>query len=213
MIPIELLIPFMLASIVLIASPGPDNLFVITQSAIHGSKTGILVTFGLVTGLIFHTSAVAFGVAALLQTSEWAFTGLKIVGALYLLYLAWQAFNAHKTDLKGEKLLARSPWQLYRRGIIMNITNPKVSIFFLAFLPQFVTTDDGSIAAQVFLLGAVFAVLGLSIFVVFALLAGKIGRWLNQSATAQLYINRSAGLVFVGLAINLLVSNQQIESK
>jgi len=212
MIPIESLIPFMLASIVLIASPGPDNVFVITQSAMHGSKTGILVTLGLVSGLIFHTSAVAFGVAALLQTSELAFTLLKIVGALYLIYLAWQAFNAHKTKLNGEKLLARSPWQLYRRGIIMNITNPKVTIFFLAFLPQFVSAHEGAIAGQVFLLGAVFAALGLSIFIVFALLAGKIGRWLNQSEKAQLYINRSAGLVFVGLALNLLFSNERIES-
>ncbi|MBN2864852.1 MAG: LysE family translocator [Thiotrichales bacterium] len=211
MIPIESLIPFMLASIILIASPGPDNLFVITQSAIHGSKTGILVTLGLVTGLIFHTSAVAFGVAALLQTSDIAFTILKTVGALYLIYLAWQAFSAHKTKIKGEKLPPRSASQLYRRGIIMNITNPKVSIFFLAFLPQFVAPENGAIAGQVFVLGAVFAALGLSIFIVFSLLAGKIGTWLNQSEKAQLYINRVAGVVFIGLALNLLTTSNHIE--
>jgi len=210
MIPIESLIPFILASAILAASPGPDNIFVLTQSAIHGSKAGILVTLGLGTGLIFHTSAVAFGVAALLQTSDLAFTILKTVGALYLLYLAWQAFNAHKTKLSGQHLPARTSMQLYRRGIIMNLTNPKVSMFFLAFLPQFISPNNGSVAEQVFILGAVFAAVGLSIFFVLSLLASKIGTFLNQSDKAQLYLNRVAGIVFIGLALNLLISSNKI---
>ena len=210
MIPIESLIPFILASAVLAASPGPDNVFVITQSALHGSRTGVLVTLGLGTGLIFHTSAVAFGVAALLQTSEWAFTVLKTVGALYLIYLAYQAFNAHSSPLNAQKNVPRSALQLYRRGIIMNLTNPKVSLFFLAFLPQFVSTANGTIATQVFVLGAVFAAVGLSIFFVFALLASKIGHWLNQSDKAQRTLHRTAGIVFIGLAVNLLLTKTQL---
>jgi threonine/homoserine/homoserine lactone efflux protein len=207
-IPVESLITFIIASIFLIASPGPDNIFVITQSAIHGSRTGILVTLGLVSGLIFHTSAVAFGVAAIIKTSPFAFMALKTVGALYLLFLAWQAFTAHKTKLKTDQQVPHSALKLYRRGIIMNVTNPKVTIFFLAFLPQFVSADNGPVIGQVFMLGGVFMVLGLSIFVVFALLASKLGKWLNQSDKAQLILNRLAGTVFVTLALNLLFSNK-----
>ncbi|MDX1352477.1 MAG: LysE family translocator [Thiomicrorhabdus sp.] len=205
MIPADSLITFIIASLVLINSPGPDLLFVITQSAIHGARTGILVTLGLVSGLIFHTSLVAFGVAAIILTSEFAFTALKILGAMYLLYLAWQAFHAHSEKLSAEKNIPKTAFQLYRRGIIMNITNPKVTVFFLAFLPQFVSADNGSVISQVFIFGAIFMALGLSSFIAISLAAGKLGNWLNQSEKAQLYLNRFASLVFVGLALNLLI--------
>ena len=205
MIPADSLIPFIIASLVLINSPGPDLIFVITQSAIHGPKTGISVTLGLVSGLIFHTSLVAFGVAAIILASHLAFTVLKALGAIYLLYLAWQAFNAHSEKLKAEKNIPKTAFQLYRRGIIMNITNPKVTVFFLAFLPQFVSAENGPVISQVFILGAIFMALGLSSFITISLVAGKLGNWLNQSEKAQLYLNRIAGLVFVGLAINLLI--------
>lgn len=205
MIPVDSLIPFIIASLVLINSPGPDLIFVVTQSAVHGAKTGILVTFGLVSGLIFHTLLVAFGVAAIIMTSEFAFTLLKTLGAMYLLYLAWQAFRAHSEKLKAEKNIQKTAFQLYRRGIIMNITNPKVTVFFLAFLPQFVSADNGSVVEQVFMLGAIFMVLGLTSFIAISLAAGKLGNWLNRSEKAQLYLNRIAGVVFIGLAINLLI--------
>jgi len=205
--PIESIITFIFASIVLIISPGPDLIFVITQSAINGSRTGILVTLGLCTGLIAHTSAVAFGVAALLQTSEFAFTILKTLGAMYLLYLAWQAFHAQSSKLQTETNISKTALQLYRRGILMNLTNPKVTIFFLAFLPQFVSADNGSIASQVFILGAIFMALGLILFIGISLVAGKLGNWLNRSEKAQIYLNRFAALVFVGLAAKLLTSS------
>jgi len=205
--PIESIITFIFASIVLIISPGPDLIFVITQSAINGSRTGILVTLGLCTGLIAHTSAVAFGVAAILHTSELAFTILKTLGSMYLLYLAWQAFHAHSTKLQAEKNITKTAFQLYRRGILMNLSNPKVTIFFLAFLPQFFSSENGSIAFQVFILGAIFMVLGLILFIGISLVAGKLGNWLNRSEKAQVYLNRFAALVFVGLALKLLTSS------
>lgn len=211
MVPIESLIPFIIASAVLVVSPGPDNIYVITQSALNGSRTGILITLGLVSGLIFHTSAVAFGVAALLLASEVAFTLLKIVGALYLIYLAYQAFTAGSTKLTTEKSKPRTAIQLYRRGVIMNVTNPKVSIFFLAFLPQFISLENGSIVGQVFTLGAVFAIVGLSTFIMIALLASKIGDWLTQSDRAQRYLNRTAGVVFISLALALLLTSAGVQ--
>ncbi|MEW8259785.1 MAG: LysE family translocator, partial [Candidatus Thiodiazotropha taylori] len=100
-----------------------------------------------------------------------------------------------------------SPLQLYRRGIIMNVTNPKVSIFFLAFLPQFANPQQGQVAQQIMLLGSLFILVTLVTFGVIAFLAGSLGRWLNQSAKAQQYLNRIAGLVFIALALNLLFSD------
>ena len=133
MIPIDILGTYFLACLVLAIVPGPDNIFVLTQSALQGKKAGLLVVLGLCTGLLFHTSAVALGVAVIFKTSELAFTLLKAAGAAYLLYLAWGAFRSGAACTDGNGISALGSGQLYRRGIFMNITNPKVSIFFLAF--------------------------------------------------------------------------------
>jgi threonine/homoserine/homoserine lactone efflux protein len=137
MIPLDILSVFFAASFLLALAPGPDNLFVLTQAAIRGWRAGLAITAGLCTGLLVHTAAVAFGVAAIVQASTIAFAGLKLIGAAYLLYLAWQAFHAPAESLELTTGPAVPLFPLYCRGIIMNITNPKVSIFFLAFLPQF----------------------------------------------------------------------------
>ncbi|MCP3667214.1 MAG: LysE family translocator [Gammaproteobacteria bacterium] len=207
MIPIESLSAFLLASILLGLAPGPDNIFVLTQSALYGRKSGILVTIGLCTGLIVHTSAVALGVAAVFQASAIAFTALKIVGALYLLYLAWQAFSASVSKLDNTQSNQLSACKLYQRGILMNITNPKVSIFFLAFLPQFADPDYGPVAQQIFILGAWFILVTLIVFGGIALLAGTLGKWMSHSPGAQIWLNRIAGTVFAGLAIKLATTN------
>ncbi len=206
MIPLESVATFIIASALLSIAPGPDNIFVLTQSALYGKKSGILVMLGLCTGLIVHTAAVAFGVAAIFQTSVVAFTLLKAVGVIYLLYLAWQAFRASVSPLAASQSNARSSGDLYRRGIIMNITNPKVSIFFLAFLPQFAAPDYGDLAPQIFLLGAIFIGVALVIFSGIALLAGALGAWLNHLPKAQIYLNRIAGVVFTGLALKLMTA-------
>jgi len=206
MIPIESITPFLIASALLSIAPGPDNIFVLTQSALYGKRSGILVTLGLCTGLIVHTTAVGLGVAVIFQASALAFALLKAVGAVYLLYLAWQAFSASAERVQGKTLPLRSNGALYRRGIIMNITNPKVSIFFLAFLPQFASADKGALAPQIFLLGALFICVALVIFSLLAVLAGTLGAWLNSSPKAQLYLNRTAGIVLAALALKLASS-------
>lgn len=211
MIPIESIITFIIASALLSIAPGPDNIFVLMQSALYGRKTGILVTLGLCTGLIVHTTVVALGIAVIFQTSIVAFTVLKIAGALYLLYLAWHAFTAAAARIESHGSTLRSSSFLYLRGIIMNITNPKVSIFFLAFLPQFASPKNGAIAPQVFMLGAVFIGIALVIFSAIAFLAGTLGGWLNRSPKAQDYLNKLAGTVFVGLALKLATSSAQAE--
>lgn len=211
MLPLDTLFAFATASLLLALAPGPDNIFVLTQSALHGKSAGMMVTLGLCTGLIAHTLAVALGVAVLFQTSALAFGMLKMVGAAYLIYLAWQAFRAGSmtiTSTKKEASTAISLAKLYRRGIIMNITNPKVSIFFLAFLPQFTTPKHGPIAGQMVTLGGVFMVVALIVFFTIAILASSLGGWLNRSQRVQQTMNRMAALVFFGLAIKLAITER-----
>ena len=208
MIPIETIVLFFGASVALSLAPGPDNIFVLTQSALYGRNAGVLVTTGLCTGLLVHTAAVSLGVAAIFQTSVLAFNILKIVGAGYLLYLAWLAFRAGaaKIDDSGDTKLE---WRkLYARGVVMNITNPKVAIFFLAFLPQFADPARGSITIQVLIFGGIFILATFLIFGSIAWSAGFLGEWLKGSDKAQVIMNRIAGTVFAGLALRLATSER-----
>jgi threonine/homoserine/homoserine lactone efflux protein len=204
----DIMISFFIASLLLAISPGPDNLFVMAQSALHGKKAGFMVTLGLCTGLVFHTSAVALGVAAVFKASAVAFTVLKLLGAGYLLFLAFQAFRSPASEIRGEKTERPSLFKLYRRGVIMNITNPKVSIFFLAFLPQFADPKKGSLALQMVVLGNVFILATVLVFGTIALMAGTLGEWLNRSSRAQTVLNRIAGTVFAGLAVKLILTER-----
>lgn len=200
---LETFLTFGMASLLLALAPGPDNIFVLTQSAMHGRASGLIVTLGLCTGLLVHTSAVAFGVAVIFQASALAFTALKLAGAAYLLYLAWQAFRAPASNIKAGPG-GRLPFKkLYQRGIIMNVTNPKVSIFFLAFLPQFANPARGSLTLQLILLGGVFILATIAVFGSIAWMAGSLGQWLIKNEKAQIIMNRVAGTVFVGLAAKL----------
>ena len=204
----DTLLLFLTASLLLCIAPGPDNIFVLMHSMLRGVGSGLLVTLGLCTGLLVHTSAVALGVAVIFQQSLLAFTMLKLCGAAYLLYLAWGAFRARASGLGSVKAAALDKVALYRRGIVMNITNPKVSIFFLAFLPQFTNPAQGHLTLQLLELGAIFIVCTLFVFGVVSLLAGKLGIWFNQSPKAELIMNRVAGSVFAALAIKLSLTDR-----
>jgi len=203
---IESIFTFIVASSLISVAPGPDNIFVLTQSALYGRKSGVIVTLGLCTGLIIHTIAVALGVAAIFQASSLAFNILTFVGAAYLLYLAWQAFTAQPSDLHSSNGSSLSTKDLYFRGIIMNVTNPKVSIFFIAFLPQFTNPQEGGLVTQFFILGLIFICVALLVFCGVAVLSGSLGRWLTSSPRNQVYLNRVAGIVFFGLALKLVTS-------
>ena len=203
MIPLSDLLLFAAASVALALAPGPDNVFVLTQSALHGPRAGLLVTFGLATGLLVHTAAVALGVAAVFESSALAFELLKYAGAAYLLYLAWGAFRAGAGALSDGATLAPGAARLYRRGIVMNVTNPKVAIFFLAFLPQFADPDRAPVPLQVLLFGVVFIACASVVFASIAWGAGRLGGWLRRSPGVQVLMNRLAGAVFVVLALRL----------
>jgi len=208
MVPVETLLIFFTSSLLLALAPGPDNLFVLAQSAQHGRRAGLIVTIGLCTGILVHTAAVSLGVAAIFQTSMLAFTLLKCVGGAYLLYLAYLSFRAGGSVGGVGEVQRLGYGKLYRRGVIMNVTNPKVSIFFMAFLPQFVDPSRGAIIPQMLVLGTVFIVSTILIFGSVSLLAGTFGQWLARSERAAKILNKTAGSIFAVLALKLVTASR-----
>ena len=206
MLSFETTCAFFVASLLMAMTPGPDVIIVLTQSSLYGMRAGVLTTLGLMTGLLGHTLAVALGVAVLFQTSEAAFTALKFLGAAYLLYLAWQSFRSGVFRAFLTQSLFPGYGTLYRRGFLSNITNPKVTLFFLAFLPQFCAPERGSVALQVMELGLLFMLAAFIVFTAVSALGGRLAHWFNSSPRGQMLMHRVAGLVFVALAGMLIFS-------
>ena len=199
---IETIIAFVTASVVLSLVPGPDNLFVMSHSALKGWRIGFYITLGLCTGLIGHTVLVAIGVSVIFQTSAIAFTGLKIIGACYLLYLAWLSVQNKELNIGGTDKNSTNR-SYYFTGVIMNLTNPKVALFFLVFLPQFVNTSNNNVTIQIFLLGLLFILSALCVFTSIAYLASFLENFLKKSKTVNKNLNLLAALIYFALAINL----------
>ena len=198
----ETIIAFVTASVVLSLVPGPDNLFVMTHSALKGWRIGFYTTLGLCTGLIGHTVLVAIGVSVIFQTSAIAFNGLKVIGAIYLLYLAWLSLQNKELNLGGTDK-ASTNRSYYFTGVVMNLTNPKVALFFLVFLPQFVNTSNDNVTIQIFLLGLLFILSALCVFTLIAYLASFLENFLKQSKTVNKNLNILAALIYFILAVNL----------
>ncbi|HZH70363.1 MAG TPA: LysE family translocator [Flavobacteriaceae bacterium] len=200
-----MLFSFVLASAALAISPGPDNIFVLTQSVSRGSSYGISTTAGLISGCIVHTVLVAFGVSAILVTFESVFLGIKILGAVYLFYLAWQVFKLDNSIAIGKTENKKSHRQLYKQGVIMNVLNPKVTLFFMAFFPAFLWDKTENVILQFFVLGLVFMVVSFIIFSGIALLSGKIFRFITHYKKSGLFFRWLQIIVFIGIAFFLLL--------
>ena len=198
----ETIIAFVTASVILSLVPGPDNLFVMSHSALKGWRIGFYTTLGLCTGLIGHTVLVAIGVSVIFQTSAIAFNGLKVVGACYLLYLAWLSVQNKELNLGGTDKNSTNR-SYYLTGVIMNLTNPKVALFFLVFLPQFVNASNDNVTIQIFLLGLLFILSALCVFTSIAYLASFLENFLKKSKTVNKNLNILAAIVYFTLAINL----------
>ncbi|WP_034922390.1 LysE family translocator [Gillisia sp. CAL575] len=201
---LQQLIPFLTASILLTLSPGPDIVYVLVQSISNGKKAGIVTTLGLVSGILIHTSLVAFGVSAVIKASPILFTLIKIFGALYLFYLAYKVFKSDSSITINESP-KKSSKNLFRQGFIMNVLNPKVTIFFLAFFPGFLWEPDGNTIFQFYLLGFVFMMQALFLFGTVALLAGKISEYLMKHRRSGLYLKWIQVTVFIGIGILILL--------
>lgn len=199
---------FLAASILLTIAPGPDILYLLTKSLASGAKSGIILAAGLVSGIVFHTFLVMVGVAAIIQNSPLAMAALKIFGAAYLLFLAYKSFTAAK---RGEQISMKksdavnSAKKIYQRGVLMNVLNPKVLLFFLAFLPQFVNLNDESASLQIILLGVTFAIQAFVIFSLIAIGAGKVRKLLLQKKNLGRTLNFVEAAVLAIIAVTLLL--------
>lgn len=201
---------FLVASVGLTLSPGPDILFVITESIANGRKAGIAIAWGLCTGLIVHTTAAALGIAALLSQSPTLFLVIQYAGAVYLLYLAYLTFRSrHKTnEMKGAESTHVKMFTLYKRGIWMNVLNPKVSLFFLAFLPQFVNggAEGLSQSLHLFILGVLFIVQAIVIFSIVAIVAHKISTAFMRNPQASLITAWISTAIYTTIGFGLIVN-------
>ena len=204
---IEILISFVLASTVLAFSPGPDNIFVLTQSIVNGKKYGLATVIGLVIGCIVHTTLLAFGVSAIIKESESLFFIIKLFGAVYLIYLAFKVFKANASIIVSkDSVEKKSTKELFKQGFIMNVLNPKVSIFFLAFFPGFLFSDSLNTIVQFYVLGLLFMLVTFIVFSTIAILAGAISEYIKKHKNVGLYLKWIQIVVFIGIAIFILVT-------
>jgi len=202
------LIYFIAASVTLTLLPGPDILFVLTQSISQGGKAGIATASGLCTGVFVHTTAAALGISALVYKSALAFEIVKYAGAAYLLYLAWQALRESGELISSAPVRETNAVALYKRGIFMNVLNPKVALFFLAFLPQFVNIDSGNIPVQMIFLGIIFMVQAWLIFSAISVFAGVVGEKIIQKPGIGRYIDWGKAGIFTFIGIKLALSHK-----
>ena len=199
---------FLTASILLTLAPGPDILYLLTKSLADGAKAGIILACGLVSGIVFHTTLVMLGVAAFISSSATALFLLKIFGAAYLLFLAFGAFKAARL---GKKIsLTRSGAKnssaaLYKRGVLMNVLNPKVLLFFLAFLPQFVDLNREGASLSILFLGVVFAAQALIIFSCVAFFASCVRNLLLRRKNIGQILNFVEAAVLALIALTLII--------
>lgn len=206
----ETLISFALTTAALAISPGPDNIFVLTQSIVNGKKFGIATVLGLITGCIIHTTLIAFGVSEVIKANENIFFIIKLFGAGYLLYLAYMVYKSDaKIAFSTENIEKKTTFQLFKTGFWMNILNPKVTIFFLAFFPQFLFSKTISTVIQFYVLGGIFMLVSFIIFSLIAILAGSISELIKKNQNVGVYLKWLQIVVFVGIAIFILLPDSK----
>ena len=202
---------FLMASILLTLAPGPDNIYVLTRGIAQGRNAALAAALGFTSGLVGHTMVVAFGLAAIIRSSALLFGLIKFAGAGYLLYLGYRTLRNREPLLAGEPGrefigLRRVYWQ----SVITNLLNPKVSLFFLSFLPQFINPQAGHPELQALLLGGIFMAETLVIFVLIALCSGNLGNWLRTRPAVSRHLNSAAGITFIGIGLRLAISERGI---
>lgn len=211
MLTIEQMLPFVLTAVLLTITPGPDNLMVLSVGASRGRRHGMVFGLGCAIGCLSHTVLAVLGVSAVLAASPVAFTLLKVVGGTYLIWLGIAALRSRggarmpqgqPTDAGG----GGSVWRYFAKGMFANAINPKVVLFFLSFLPQFVVPSQGGVPMQMAVLGVLFTVQAAVLFGLLGWFAGAVGQWLQRRPGAGLWLDRLTGLIFMGLGLRMVVS-------
>jgi threonine/homoserine/homoserine lactone efflux protein len=207
----NLTVAYVVLATALAVAPGPDVLFVVANGMRHKVKGAIASALGIGCGSVFHAIAAALGISAVVAASPVAFETLRYAGAAYLLYLGVQALrswaNHADTPSPHNAPIEISLWDVFRRGLITNILNPKVVVFYLALLPQFVSVELGNIGLQIFLLGSIHNVIGVTFLVGVGLAAGKASGWVAQTGFGR-WMDGIAGVFFIGLAMRLALTGK-----
>ncbi|HEY4645363.1 MAG TPA: LysE family translocator [Steroidobacteraceae bacterium] len=203
MFDLTMLAVFLTATLALNLSPGPDVFYVLANSARHGTRGGVLSTLGVSAGVVVHTVLAAFGIAALLAVHRWAFEAVRLLGALYLIWLGLSAWRS--AGVAAQAQAGVSPWQIVRRGFVTNVLNPKVGLFFLAFLPQFTDPERGSVALQILILGAFFICSGTLVNAGYALAGGWVSVTLRREPRWQRRLDQLSGSILLLLGLRLLL--------
>jgi len=202
----EILLSFILAVSILAISPGPDNIFVLMQSVVHGKKYGLATIIGLMTGCIVHTTFVAVGISTIIKENNTIFSVIKILGAVYLLYLAYKVITGgSEISMSTEKIDKKTPFQLFKIGFIMNVLNPKVTLFFLALFPGFLFSEILPISLQFYILGALFILVSFVVFSLIAILGGTISEKIKTSKNIGVWLQWMQVFVFIGIAVFILI--------
>jgi len=198
---------FLAVAVAVTASPGPDNLMVLSVGMSRGRKQGMAFGLGCALGCLSHTLLAALGVGALIAASPLAFTLLKAAGGLYLIWLGFGALRSRGGAKVGAAALPdESLLRLFGKGLLANAINPKVVLFFLSFLPQFVVAARGDVAWQTAQLGLLFTLQGCLLFGLLGYFSGSVGAWINRKPRAGLWLDRIAGAIFVGLGLRMLLA-------
>ena len=200
---------FALAALLLNLTPGNDMLYVAARSTSQGIKAGIISSLGIMAGCMVHILAAVIGLSAIIAQSALAFNIIKYVGAAYLVYLGIRSIISRKKtfDVKN-KMQQQSYTRIFWQGVITNVLNPKVALFFLAFLPQFINVESRHTALQILFLGTWFNVCGTLVNIIVAILFGKIGTWLSQSPRFIQWQERITGAMLIALGIKVALSKK-----
>ncbi|KFI08253.1 LysE family translocator [Massilia sp. BSC265] len=202
----EQFLGFLTAAILITLSPGPDNMMVLGVGIAKGRARGIAFGLGCALGCLNHTLLAVIGVSALIAASPTAFTALKIAGGLYLVWMGFQALRSRGAAQARSGVPDEPARQLFFKGLLANAINPKVVLFFLSFLPQFVLPSRGDANWQIGWLGLIFTVQAALLFGLLGYFSGAIGQWLNRTPRAGMWLDRIAGAIFVGLGLRLIVA-------
>lgn len=204
---------FVAASIVLLVIPGPAVLFIVARSSAQGTRAGLISVLGVHAATIVHVAAAAAGLSAVIVASSVAFTAVKFVGGIYLIFIGVRTIRGARRLADAAAPTIRSEKKLFTEAFIVNLFNPKVALFFLAFIPQFIVVGHGPIWSQTLVLGAVFIAIGLCTDSLYAVLGARVGKWLNGRIGRQRASRYAEGGILVGLGLLTLVIPHRVTPK